>query len=342
MLWPGLVTIRSKRQKYHFFFVFGVWVIHMELRQLEYFVAAAELLSFSAAAERCCVVQSTISHQIANLEEELDVRLFERGGRAIGLTPAGELLLEESRALLGRAKEVQKKVRALGNKSERLLRVGYYSACIDPVFGARLHDFARACGAEVRLEYLDFYNGVFLERLHSGGFDCVITLRDVYEMLEQKEGICYEPLCRARVMLVVDPGHPLSRCGPVVSPEQMRRLCGRALIYAPSYSPSVCRRGILWNSGACGIPEERIETARNTVEMQIEIEAGKAVGLMLETELRSLNAGGRLVALNVEGAPCHEIGAAFRRADAKGLVGEFVRSMCSIETPVCKEEKRVV
>ena len=53
-------------------------------------------------------------------------------------------------------------------------------------------------------------------------------------------------------------------------------------------------------------------------------------------------AGGRLVALNVEGAPCHEIGAAFRRADAKGLVGEFVRSMCSIETPVCKEEKRVV
>ena len=64
--------------------------------------------------------------------------------------------------------------------------------------------------------------------------------------------------------------------------------------------------------------------------------------MVLYSLLRAGPAGGRLVALNVEGAPCHEIGAAFRRADAKGLVGEFVRSMCSIETPVCKEEKRVV
>ena len=137
MLWPGLVTIRSKRQKYHFFFVFGVWVIHMELRQLEYFVAAAELLSFSAAAERCCVVQSTISHQIANLEEELGVRLFERGGRAIGLTPVGEegpyyLLLAMPRAYTsGGGLYVNDKLQVLSAEDETTPMAGLFAAGTD-------------------------------------------------------------------------------------------------------------------------------------------------------------------------------------------------------------------
>ena len=75
----------------------------MDVRQLEYFVAVAEELSFTAAAARCHVVQSALSYQIARLERENGVLLFERTSRSVRLAPAGELLLPRARRGAGRA-----------------------------------------------------------------------------------------------------------------------------------------------------------------------------------------------------------------------------------------------
>ena len=65
----------------------------MELRHLRYFVALAEYLSFTRAAQRVHVTQSTLSHQIRQLEEELGQTLFDRIGRKVVTTEAGELFL---------------------------------------------------------------------------------------------------------------------------------------------------------------------------------------------------------------------------------------------------------
>lgn len=299
----------------------------MEIRQLEYFIAVAELLSFSKAAARCCVVQPTISHQVANLEEELGVRLLERNRRSICLTRAGELVLEEARGIVAKTNDIFRKLDSLKNESSCVLRVGYYSACIDPVFGARLYDCAHACDVELRLEHMDFYRGVFFEKLLDGEFDIVITLGDVYRLYEGNEDIRYVPLYSAQVKLAVQAGHPLACCGPEISRAQVKKHCDRVLIYAPSYSKEVCRRGILWYSEAFDIPENRIEIATSTLEMQMEIEAGNAVGIMLETEIRSLNAKDRLVVLNVAGAPQHEIGIAFCACRAGGLIETFLENI---------------
>ncbi|SHL83051.1 LysR family transcriptional regulator [Streptomyces yunnanensis] len=72
----------------------------MELRQLEYFVAVADELSFSRGARRSHTVQSAVSAAIARLERELCVELFDRSKRQIALTPAGAALLPEARATL--------------------------------------------------------------------------------------------------------------------------------------------------------------------------------------------------------------------------------------------------
>lgn len=66
----------------------------MELRHLRYFKALSECLNFTRAAERMHVTQSTLSHQIKQLEDEIDEQLFERIGKKVVLTEAGELFLE--------------------------------------------------------------------------------------------------------------------------------------------------------------------------------------------------------------------------------------------------------
>jgi DNA-binding transcriptional LysR family regulator len=78
--------------------------VRMELRQLEYFVAVAEDMSFTRAAQRVHVVQSALSTSIRKLEDELAVELFDRSRQQIRLTPAGEHLREHARQLLRAAR----------------------------------------------------------------------------------------------------------------------------------------------------------------------------------------------------------------------------------------------
>src|SRR3546814_705013 len=65
----------------------------MELRHLRYFIALAGSLNFTRAAERVHVTQSTLSHQIRQLEDEVGQRLFDRNGKRVMLTEAGESFL---------------------------------------------------------------------------------------------------------------------------------------------------------------------------------------------------------------------------------------------------------
>lgn len=75
----------------------------MDLQQLRYVVAVADTLNFTRAAERCQVVQSSLSHRIAALEREVGVRLFARSSRRVELTGAGEAFLVGARECLAAA-----------------------------------------------------------------------------------------------------------------------------------------------------------------------------------------------------------------------------------------------
>ncbi|MFE6287963.1 LysR family transcriptional regulator [Streptomyces sp. NPDC057877] len=75
----------------------------MDLQQLRYVVALAETRNFTRAAERCSVVQSSLSHRIAGLERELGVKLFARSSRRVELTSAGAAFLVGARECLAAA-----------------------------------------------------------------------------------------------------------------------------------------------------------------------------------------------------------------------------------------------
>ena len=87
----------------------------MEIHQLRYFVAIAEVGSFGGAAKRCHVAQPSLSQQIKKLESELGYQLFDRLGRSIALTEAGQALLPRARRILA---EVQEAATRLGDEIE--------------------------------------------------------------------------------------------------------------------------------------------------------------------------------------------------------------------------------
>ena len=91
---------------------------------MRYVVAVAELGNFTRAAERCFVVQSALSHQVARLEHELGARLFHRTSRQVRLTAAGEAFLPQARRCLEAADRARAEVAAATGEIRGRLAVG--------------------------------------------------------------------------------------------------------------------------------------------------------------------------------------------------------------------------
>ena len=98
--------------------------MNVSFRQLEYFVAVAERLSFRAAADACFVTQPGLSAQLKDLERLLGVQLFERSQRTVLLTPAGETLLPLARGILTASGEFVDLARSLTRPLSGTLRLG--------------------------------------------------------------------------------------------------------------------------------------------------------------------------------------------------------------------------
>ena len=101
--------------------------IHLELRQLRYFVAVAEASSFRRAADRLALTQPPLTRQIQALEKDLGVQLFVRDRRGVELTAEGSEVLREARDILGRADKLatrfaQRETRGLASRAP--LRLG--------------------------------------------------------------------------------------------------------------------------------------------------------------------------------------------------------------------------
>lgn len=100
-------------------------MIILELRHLHYFVAVAEELHFGRAAKRLNLSQPPLSQQIAQLEKELEVNLFNRTKRHTELTPAGKYFLEHSYEILNKLERTCNDVRKIHQGEKGQLIIGY-------------------------------------------------------------------------------------------------------------------------------------------------------------------------------------------------------------------------
>lgn len=107
----------------------------MELRHLRYFVAVAEELSFTRAAERLHIGQPPLSQQIQALEAEVGAQLLERSKRWVRLTEAGKLFLEDARQILAQSERAVVTARRAQRGEAGELRVGFtFSTPFTPLF----------------------------------------------------------------------------------------------------------------------------------------------------------------------------------------------------------------
>lgn len=100
----------------------------MELRHFRCFVAAAETLHFARAAEQLGISPPALTRQIQDIEQALQVRLFERTKRSVVLTSAGAVLLEEARRTLQQAARAEEAARRAGRGETGLIEIGYVAS----------------------------------------------------------------------------------------------------------------------------------------------------------------------------------------------------------------------
>ncbi|MGW4890826.1 LysR family transcriptional regulator [Kitasatospora sp. NPDC004240] len=198
----------------------------MELQQMRYVIAVAETNSFTRAAERCLVVQSALSHQIARLERELGAKLFERTSRRVRLTPAGAAFLPAARQCLDAAERAAAEVAAAVGEVRGRLAVGLIPTVAAVDVPEALRDF-RHRYPRVRISLRVGASEELAEQVEQGTLDAAFL---GLPTTVRPRGVAAHELARDRLVAVVAPDHPLAGEAAV----SLRRLAAEVFVDLPA------------------------------------------------------------------------------------------------------------
>lgn len=198
----------------------------VELQQMRYVIAVAETNSFTRAAERCLVVQSALSHQIARLERELGARLFERTSRRVRLTQAGAAFLPAARQCLDAAERAAAEAAAAVGEVRGRLAVGLIPTVAAVDLPGVLRDF-RQRYPSVRISLRVGSSEDLVDQVKQGAVEVAFL---GLPTTARPEGVNARELARDRLVAVVAPDHPLAG-EPAVS---LRRLSSEVFVDLPA------------------------------------------------------------------------------------------------------------
>jgi DNA-binding transcriptional LysR family regulator len=179
----------------------------MELRHLRYFVAVAEVLSFTKAAEKLRLAQPSLTRQVRNLEAEIGVKLLDRSNNRVVLTEEGTLFLADSKKLLAMCAESIAAVQRMSRGESAGLNIGYVANIHYGLLPATLGAF-RKVNPGVALNLFDMTSAEQFAALDSRKIDLgFIGIRPALSGHHlSSECVAYD------TMLVALPGqHPLAK-----------------------------------------------------------------------------------------------------------------------------------
>lgn len=178
----------------------------MNLRQIEFAVAVAEERSFTRAAQRCHTVQSALSRQVAQLEQELGAALFERSSRHVRLTPSGQAFLRQAYVTLEAARRIPDEVAAVSGQIRGQLALGAISALGNIDIVALIAEFHEHYPhVDIRLSQSG--SEELMARLDAGRLDLALVGLWQGEPIKRLNHLC---LGEEHLVAIVPPGHPMA------------------------------------------------------------------------------------------------------------------------------------
>jgi len=179
--------------------------IDFSLRQLEYAVAVADTLGFHKAAARCGVSQPTLSAQVQQLESVLGLPLFERAGRRVLLTAAGEELVARARRVLLEASDLASSATRVRDPRTGTLHLGVIPTVAPYVLPLIVPRIARAF-PHLRLELREEKTADAMRALHEGRLDAALLA-----LVPDLGDVVHAAVLVDEFVVALPKGHPLAR-----------------------------------------------------------------------------------------------------------------------------------
>jgi DNA-binding transcriptional LysR family regulator len=180
--------------------------VNFSLRQLAYFIAAAETGSITLASKRANISQPAISTAISHIERELGVQLFLRHhAQGLSLTPAGRALLRDSKHLMKQAEGLYTAAADISQQLRGELSVGWLSTLAPILMPELVQSFLMAY-PETSIRSLEAHQEHLVESLRTARIDVAIT----YD-LQIREDLSFVPLATLPPYALFGAMHPLSR-----------------------------------------------------------------------------------------------------------------------------------
>lgn len=192
----------------------------MELRQLRYLIAVADAESITSASRKLHVVQSAVSHQIANLEEELGVKLFDRSKNGVKLTAEGQIFYRHAQAVVKHMETAAQEVKYADREIRGRVALGIPHSTA-AVLALPLLKAVREQLPHVEMAIHEGLSGVLGEQLAAGRLDFSILFNE-----EIPRGLQATPLIKEQLHFVsadVKMRHQYMRVGKISFREVLRR-----------------------------------------------------------------------------------------------------------------------
>ncbi len=250
----------------------------MNFARLEYFLAAAHCLNFTKAANLVCITQPSLSKQIAILESEIGVKLFDRSNRALRLTPAGKFMLGECENILTNLDEIVEQTRLIGRQSRDSFSIG----CIESIYIGEtaekiLKKFTgRFSKIDMFLERCNFEE--LRTKLLEGTIDIAFTLSF---HLQKMKDLSYVELEERSSQLTISVDHPLAQKEAI----SFQDLKGETILFLEEAKQLNLHQDILDKCESVGFtPDIRYVPTNETVLSYLDLNMGvtfydKSVGI---------------------------------------------------------------
>jgi len=177
----------------------------MNTKQIEYFLAVADELSFTRAAEKLYISQTAVTQQIQSLEELMGVKLFHRTKKKVELTQAGLIFQVEGKQILDSINNAFVHARTVSEGTVGGIEIGFTNYAGN-ILGNSLQEF-RDRYPSIKIQFTSYNPSVLLDRLRAGELDLIFT--PIFDPCVY-EGCYIQEVDRLSLMVVLPIHHPLA------------------------------------------------------------------------------------------------------------------------------------